>query len=113
MSGGLQGVANAYGVQTPEWSKRLGETLTSPAANTALGMVGGKGPYFEKLTAELGKKTVSEINKIATERLGYPIAKSKTKSEMIKMLADREAFNARQDARDASFGNAKPWSFSE
>src|SRR5258706_12449985 len=36
--GGLQGVANRIGVETPDWSKRLGETLHNEAADTAIGM---------------------------------------------------------------------------
>jgi hypothetical protein len=40
-SGGLQGVANARGIETPGWSKRIGETLSGPAANAALGVMGG------------------------------------------------------------------------
>lgn len=37
--GGLQGVANEQGVNTPEWSQRLGAVLSSPEANAALGVM--------------------------------------------------------------------------
>jgi len=46
MTGGLQGMANVQGMNTPEWSQRLGSILTSPEANAALGVmspVGTKG----------------------------------------------------------------------
>src|SRR5882672_2699500 len=35
--GGLQGLANQQGWQTPEWSKRVGAALSSPEANATLG----------------------------------------------------------------------------
>jgi DNA-binding NarL/FixJ family response regulator len=39
LSGGLQGVANQQGIQTPDWSKNLGATLSSPETNAALGVM--------------------------------------------------------------------------
>src|SRR5882672_2138745 len=35
--GGLQGLANQQGIQTPDWSQKLGSVLSSPEANAALG----------------------------------------------------------------------------
>lgn len=43
--GGLQGVANQRGIETPDWSKAAGNVLSSDAANAAIGMAAPlKGP---------------------------------------------------------------------
>ncbi len=37
--GGLQGLANQQGWQTPDWSQKLGAVLSSPEANAVLGVL--------------------------------------------------------------------------
>jgi hypothetical protein len=49
--GGLTGLMRQQGVQTPEWSNRIGDVLQSEAANTALGATTPLGAIGSKLPA--------------------------------------------------------------
>jgi hypothetical protein len=42
---------------------------------------------------------LAEVRAIASEYLGFQVAKKKTKADMFKAIADHQAFNARQMAR--------------
>jgi hypothetical protein len=65
---GLQGLADQQGWATPKWSQTLGKTLSSPAANIALGMTAPlKGRTMEAPPKELFHVTGDDY------RAGQPI----------------------------------------
>lgn len=62
--GGLQGVANDRGIDTPAWSKRAGEVLTSEGANAALGTIY---PAYKGANAFIGGATKSGSGRVLAE----------------------------------------------
>jgi len=50
-----------------------------------------------------------EMREIAKAYLGYEIAKKKGRADALKAIVDRQALNARQDARGRSLDRLKPW----
>jgi hypothetical protein len=55
------------------------------------------------------KVRAQEMREIAKAYLGYEIAKKKGRADAFKAIVDRQALNARQDARGRSLDRLKPW----
>ena len=67
---------------------------------------------FDRIVEELRrdkKARVQEIRGISTAYLGHELAKKKGRADAIKAIVDRQALNARQDARSQRFDPSKPW----
>src|SRR5258706_11641773 len=71
---GLQGVANREGIQTPDWSQKLGSVLSSPEANAALGALKLSKPVDKFLNEASGKTTyyhdILDTNKSKSDPAG-------------------------------------------
>jgi len=55
------------------------------------------------------KVRAQEMREIAKAYLGYEIAKKKGRADALKAIVDRQALNARQDARGRSLDRLKSW----
>src|SRR6266436_6830745 len=77
--GGLQGLANQQGIQTPDWSQKLGSVLNSQAANDAANVVGFPGLGVMKL-----KRTGAYFGKGITD---YDVFKDAERSPIASVTA--------------------------
>jgi hypothetical protein len=78
----------------------------------ALSQASEDNPAFDRTVSEMqADKTVraQEMREIAKAYLGYEIAKKKGRADALKAIVERQALNARQDARGRSLDRLKSW----
>ncbi len=64
-SSGLQGIANQWGINTPDWTRKLGAAMSGPEVNAALGVVGGPAvPSIRAAAYKIGDKIYKAPNHV-------------------------------------------------